>query len=79
MLFNAAEKAVARKYINDVQRLSVDLDGTISGEHGLGLEFRDQLVYELGAESVDAMRRIKFALDPLCLMNPGKMIRTRSA
>lgn len=58
-----------------VQRYAVDLDGTVSGEHGLGLGYRDQLEYELGEDSVDAMRKIKSALDPLYLMNPGKMIR----
>ena len=75
MLYNASEKEKARQIIFDVQRMGVDMDGTVSGEHGIGLEYRDQVVYELGQDSVDTMRRIKFALDPLCLMNPGKMIR----
>jgi D-lactate dehydrogenase (cytochrome) len=51
------------------------MDGTVSGEHGIGLEFRDKVIYELGSSTVDAMRSIKIALDPLCLLNPGKMIR----
>nr|POE58969.1 d-lactate dehydrogenase [cytochrome], mitochondrial [Quercus suber] len=55
--------------------MSVDMDGTVSGEHGIGLEYRDKVVYELGESSVDAMRCLKLALDPLCLLNPGKMIR----
>ncbi|OAL30862.1 hypothetical protein AYO20_08555 [Fonsecaea nubica] len=75
VLYNAQEKAQARQLISDIQRLSVDMDGTVSGEHGIGLEYRDQVVYELGEASVDTMRAIKFALDPLCLLNPGKMIR----
>ena len=78
MLYSAHEKDKARQIVHETQRLAVDLDGTVSGEHGIGLEYRDQMVYELGEESVDAMRRVKFALDPLCLLNPGKMIRVRT-
>ena len=77
VLYSAAEKETARKIILDTQKMAVDLDGTVSGEHGIGIEYRDQVVYELGEDSVDAMRRVKFALDPLCLLNPGKMIRVR--
>jgi len=73
--FSANEEMKARKIISDIQKQSVDLDGTVTGEHGIGLEFRDQVVYELGVSSVDAMRQVKYALDPLLLLNPGKMIR----
>ena len=79
VLYSDVEKEKAKQIIFDVQRMGVDMGGTVSGEHGIGLEYRDQMVYELGEESVDAMRRIKFALDPLCLMNPGKMIRVELA
>lgn len=51
------------------------MDGTVSGEHGIRLEYRDQGIYELGKSSIDAMGAVKLALDPLCLLNPGKMIR----
>lgn len=78
VLYSAEEKDKARQIVHDTQRMAVDLDGTVSGEHGIGLEYRDQMIYELGEESVDAMRRVKFALDPLCLLNPGKMIRVKS-
>lgn len=47
----------------------------MTGEHGIGLEFRDALVEELGDSGVDMMRQIKLALDPLCLMNPDKVFR----
>ena len=77
VLYSAAEKEKARQIILETQRMAVDLDGTVSGEHGIGIEYRDQVVYELGEESVDAMRKVKFALDPLCLLNPGKMIRVK--
>jgi len=51
------------------------MHGTVSGEHGIGLENRDALVYELGEESVDTMRKLKYALDPLGLLNPGKIMK----
>nr|POE79581.1 d-lactate dehydrogenase [cytochrome], mitochondrial [Quercus suber] len=75
VLYSAQEKEKARTLISDIQDMSVDMDGTVSGEHGIGLEYRDKVVYELGQSSVDAMRCLKLALDPLCLLNPGKMIR----
>ena len=77
VLYSADQKDKARQIVHETQRMAVDMGGTVSGEHGIGLEYRDQVVYELGEESVDAMRRVKFALDPLCLLNPGKMIRVK--
>ena len=48
------------------------MDGTCTGEHGIGIGKQDWLVAELG-DAVDLMRTIKRALDPLNLMNPGKI------
>ena len=48
------------------------MDGTCTGEHGIGLGKIDYLTDELG-EAVDVMRSIKTALDPDGLMNPGKI------
>ena len=77
VLYSPHEKAIARKVIRDTQKLGVDMHGTVTGEHGIGLENRDALVYELGEDAVDAMRRLKLALDPLGLLNPGKIMRLR--
>jgi D-lactate dehydrogenase (cytochrome) len=51
------------------------MEGTITGEHGIGLEYRDMLCNELGMGYIDTMRQIKMALDPLCLLNPDKIFR----
>ena len=48
------------------------MDGTCTGEHGIGLGKQEWLVRELG-EAVDVMRAIKKALDPQDLLNPGKI------
>lgn len=51
-------------------RRALDMDGTCTGEHGVGKQ--DWLVAEMG-EAVDLMRTIKRAMDPKDLFNPGKI------
>lgn len=77
MIFPEEQKQQAREIITWVQRLAIDMDGTVTGEHGIGLEFRDAMVEEIGENGVDMMRQIKLALDPLCLLNPDKLFRLR--
>ena len=75
IFYGKEEKEKAKDLAERVQRLGIEVEGTISGEHGIGLDHRDMLVEELGQEAIDAMRKIKLAWDPLCLLNPGKMFR----
>jgi D-lactate dehydrogenase (cytochrome) len=56
-----------------VQR-ALALDGTCTGEHGVGLHKMGFLVEEHGDDAVELMRRIKRACDPLDILNPGKVI-----
>jgi D-lactate dehydrogenase (cytochrome) len=51
---------------------AIAMDGTCTGEHGIGIGKQDWLVAELG-DAVDVMRTLKRALDPKNLMNPGKI------
>lgn len=54
---------------------AIELEGTATGEHGVGLVKRDYLPHELGQTTVDAMRQLKKAFDPLCLLNCDKIVR----
>jgi glycolate oxidase len=58
----------------DLYRAAIALGGTVTAEHGIGLARRDVLVEQVGADVVDVMRSIKEALDPLGIMNPGRVI-----
>ncbi len=60
-----------------ILRAAVDLGGTITGEHGVGLAKRDFLEYEQGAAVVAVERRLKALFDPLGLLNPGKIFPER--
>jgi glycolate oxidase len=66
--------ARARACFDDIMRLGLDLGGTISGEHGIGLLKRDWLAAEIGPVGVRVHRAIKHALDPQGLFNPGKVV-----
>ncbi|MBA3321209.1 MAG: FAD-binding protein [Pyrinomonadaceae bacterium] len=63
----------ARAAVRDTFAVSVNLGGTISGEHGIGYVKAPYLDMALGASTIDMMRRIKQALDPNGILNPGKM------
>lgn len=54
-------------------KLLAQLGGSISAEHGIGLLKKNSLHFTRGATGIDAMRRIKRALDPSGLLNPGKV------
>ena len=69
---DAGEIARARAFHARLVARAIALDGTCTGEHGVGVGKRNYLEAELGG-AVDAMRTIKQALDPLNIMNPGKI------
>lgn len=68
-----AGKASAEAAVADILRAAVDMGGTITGEHGVGLAKRDFLAYEQGEPVLALERRIKATFDPLGILNPGKM------
>ncbi len=67
------ERETAEALNNKLVARALSLEGTCTGEHGIGLHKMDFLVTEAGAGAVDMMRTIKRALDPKNIMNPGKI------
>ncbi|WP_295392610.1 FAD-linked oxidase C-terminal domain-containing protein [uncultured Thiodictyon sp.] len=66
------EMARARNCLDGVFSLVLGLDGTLSGEHGVGLEKRDFVAREIDAPTLAAMAAVKQGFDPAGILNPGK-------
>lgn len=71
---NADEMARAGAFVSWLNELAISMDGTCTGEHGIGQGKMPYLAKELGQSTVDVMGAIKTALDPHGIMNPGKVI-----
>jgi len=66
----------AQKAGFDILDYCISVGGSITGEHGIGMEKMELIGHQYSAESLDLMRRIKQMFDPLSLLNPGKMLPT---
>jgi glycolate oxidase len=71
----ADESAVrrARAAFDEIFTRAIELDGTITGEHGIGISKLSYLERQLGRDHVALLRRIKTAFDPNGILNPGKL------
>jgi glycolate oxidase len=79
LLFGSAEeRAKGHAAVGEVLQAAIDLGGTITGEHGVGLAKRDFLGREQKPEVIALQRRIKQAFDPDDLLNPGKIFPPQS-
>jgi glycolate oxidase len=77
VLFDAhdpASVAEAKETFAEIMQLGLDLGGTITGEHGVGYLKKDWLVRELDVGAQMLQSSIKSAVDPLGILNPGKML-----
>jgi glycolate oxidase len=63
----------AEEAVRLIIQKGLDLGGTISGEHGIGLHKSQFLDMEFGKEQIELQKRIKAAFDPRGIMNPGKI------
>lgn len=70
---NAKEVAAVEGFLKRLAERAVRMDGTCTGEHGVGQGKRRYLIAEHGA-ALEPMRAIKRALDPLGILNPGKVL-----
>jgi glycolate oxidase len=62
-----------------ILRMCVEMGGSITGEHGVGVEKRDYLPDMFSADEIDCMKRLRAAFDPLQIANPGKMFAEAGA
>jgi D-lactate dehydrogenase len=67
-------EARARACLDAVFDLVIALDGTLSGEHGIGIDKRDYLPRAIPPATLALMRAIKAQFDPLGILNPGKVL-----
>lgn len=75
LLYNSKDYGKAKEVVDRIVQRTIDLDGTCTGEHGVGVGKRVYLESELGVEAVDLMRHLKFALDPRAILNPDKVLK----
>jgi len=71
---DAAETARAKAAGSEMIRVCVDLGGSISGEHGIGIDKRAAMAWLFTPDTLAVFRRLKDAFDPLHLCNPDKLI-----
>ncbi|KGN31669.1 FAD-linked oxidase [Knoellia sinensis KCTC 19936] len=75
---NADSTARARAAFEDILTAAIELGGTITGEHGVGRLKRDALPAMLGPDVMELNQRVKDALDPQGILNPGAVLAARS-
>lgn len=73
-MYNAKDPEERRKVEECVYKMvdrALAMDGTCTGEHGIGLGKKQSLVKELGLDTIGVMQKLKMSIDPLWIMNPG--------
>ena len=66
----------AEQFGAEILEKTVQLGGTISGEHGIGVEKLNQMCSQFDRATLDAFGAVKSAFDPSGLLNPGKVVPT---
>jgi glycolate oxidase len=69
----AGELERAEQLAGRILKMCVEMGGSITGEHGVGVEKRDYMPDMFTADEIDCMKRVRDAFDPLGIANPGKM------
>jgi D-lactate dehydrogenase (cytochrome) len=73
-----AEWEESERINNNLVRRAISMDGTCTGEHGVGLHKMEFMLAEHGQDALDLMQSLKQAFDPNNILNPGKIIPPRS-
>jgi glycolate oxidase len=77
ILFDDADAdsvARAEAFGAEILELCVQMGGTVTGEHGVGVEKLDQMCSQFGRPTLNAFLAVKSAFDPAGLLNPGKVV-----
>lgn len=75
LMYDKNDEPAAMKLADRMVVRALEHEGTCSGEHGIGNAKRHHLQMELGEETIDAMRKLKLAMDPLRILNPDKIFK----
>lgn len=70
----AGELEKTEKFGTEILKLSVDMGGAITGEHGVGVEKLDAMCHQFNAKELEIFHKIKQSFDPKSLLNPGKAV-----
>ncbi|KAH7156623.1 glycolate oxidase [Dactylonectria macrodidyma] len=70
---NSAQQSAVKGAVQNMMARALEMEGTVSGEHAIGMGKMQCLVDELGPNTIDVMKGVKHALDPKWIMNPGKV------
>jgi D-lactate dehydrogenase (cytochrome) len=70
---DAAQKAAVGRCVHEMMERALEMEGTVSGEHAIGIGKKACLRDELGEDAIGLMRGLKRAVDPRWVMNPGKV------
>lgn len=68
------ERAKVETCVKNMVKRALDMEGTCTGEHSIGFGKKESLFWEVGPETLSVMKAIKSSLDPLWIMNPGKIM-----
>ncbi len=82
ILFNGREPGAlerAEALAGRILRMCVEMGGSLTGEHGIGVEKREYLPDMFNTEEMDCLKRVRAAFDPLEISNPGKMFPVAGA
>ncbi len=70
---NSAQSTLAQKAVDELFRYTLELGGTITGEHGVGITKMKYFPSETGQDEIEIMQNIKKVFDPANILNPGKI------
>ncbi|KAL7620982.1 D-lactate ferricytochrome c oxidoreductase [Parahypoxylon ruwenzoriense] len=77
IIYNRRKKEEREKVetcVKNMVKRALDMEGTCTGEHSVGWGKKESLLLEVGQDTLGVMKQIKSALDPLWIMNPGKIM-----